>query len=67
MNMNHSLNDERICFQLGTIKPGYSVIAVNRQPVTGTMGPTEKPIMEMINDPECYPLSLTFGKSVISC
>ena len=49
-------------FQIGTIKPGYAVIAVNKQPITGTMGPTDKPIMEMINDPESFPLTLTFGK-----
>ena len=43
------------------------MIAVNRQPVNGTMGPTDKPIMDMINDPESYPLSLTFGKYVTHC
>ena len=43
------------------------MIAVNRQPVNGTMGPTDKPIMDMINDPESYPLSLTFGKYVKHC
>ena len=41
------------------------MIAVNRQSVSGTMGPADKPIMEMINNPDCYPLSLTFGKYAI--
>ena len=54
-----------IAFQTGSIKPGYSVIAVNRQPVSGTMGPSDKSIMDMINDPDSYPLSLTFGKYVL--
>ncbi|KAL5264800.1 hypothetical protein ACHWQZ_G005760 [Mnemiopsis leidyi] len=51
--------------ELNSIKPGYSVIAVNRQSVSGTMGPADKPIMEMINNPDCYPLSLTFGKGKV--
>eukprot|EP00116_Pleurobrachia_bachei_P018280 sb/3478542/ len=46
----------------GNVKPGMSVIAVNRQPVTGLYTGNDQPILEIINDPASYPLSLTFGR-----
>ena len=46
----------------GNVKPGHSITAVNRQPVTGLYTANDQAILDVINDPANYPLTLTFGR-----